>query len=45
MTVSPVPKIESEEWVWHVGLYAEASDILNDVYLGKEVSEERQLRL
>ncbi len=45
VTVNPVPKIESEEWVWHVGLDAEASGILNDVYLGKEVSEERQQRL
>ena len=45
VTVNPVPKIESEEWVWHVGLDAEASGILNDVYLGKDVSEERQRRL
>jgi len=43
--VNAVPKIESEEWFWHVGLDAEASAILNDVYLGKEVSEERQRRL
>ncbi|HMK15073.1 MAG TPA: DUF6352 family protein [Burkholderiales bacterium] len=45
VTVNPVPKIESEEWVWHVGLDAEASGILNDVYLGKDVAEERQRRL
>ncbi len=45
VTISPVLKIESEEWVWHVGLDAEASGILNDVYLGKDVSEERQQRL
>jgi len=43
--VNPVSKIESEEWFWHVGLDAEASGILNDVYLGKKVPEERQQRL
>jgi len=45
VTVNPVPKIESEDWVWHVGLDAEASGILNDLYLGKEVSEQRRQRL
>ena len=40
-----MPKIESGDWVWHVGLDAEASGILNDVYLGKDVPEERQQRL
>ncbi|HVS27624.1 MAG TPA: DUF6352 family protein [Burkholderiales bacterium] len=43
--ISPVPKIESEEWVWHVGLDAEASAILNDIYQGEEVAEERRQRL
>ncbi|HYA19774.1 MAG TPA: DUF6352 family protein [Burkholderiales bacterium] len=43
--IIPVPKIESEEWYWHVGLDAEASGILNDVYLGKEVPDDRQQRL
>ena len=43
--ISPVPKIESDEWVWHVGLDAEASATLNDIFLGKEVPEERQQRL
>lgn len=45
VTISPVPKIESEEWVWHVGLDAEASSILNDLYLGKDVPEDHQQRL
>lgn len=45
VTLNPVPQIESEEWVWHVGLDAEASGILNDLYLGKEVSGERRQRL
>ncbi len=43
--ISPVPKIESEEWIWHVGLDAEASVILNDIYQGREVTEERRRRL
>ncbi|MGH8752228.1 MAG: DUF6352 family protein [Burkholderiales bacterium] len=43
--INPVPKIESEEWIWHVGLDAEASAILNAIYQGEDVAEERQRRL
>lgn len=37
--------IEDEHWVWHVGLDAQASGVLNDLYTGQDVSEERMERL
>ena len=37
--------IVDDHWVWHVGLDAQASSVLNDLYKGDEVSEERRLRL
>jgi hypothetical protein len=33
--------IDDDQWVWHVGLDAQASAVLNDLYQGHEVSEER----
>ena len=38
-------EIVDEHWVWHVGLDAQASGILNDLYNGAEVQEERMRRL
>jgi hypothetical protein len=34
VTVKPVREIPDEEWVWHVGLDAEASALLNAIYNG-----------
>lgn len=45
VTVSPVKEIPDEEWVWHVGLDAEATAMLNEIYNGGEVSEERMQRV
>jgi hypothetical protein len=39
--IEPVQKISDERWVWHVGLDAEASPILNDLYNGMTVDEAR----
>ena len=33
--------INDDDWVWHVGLDAQASAVLNDLYQGLDVSEER----
>jgi hypothetical protein len=30
-----------DDWVWHVGLDAQASSVLNDLYQGHDVSDER----
>jgi hypothetical protein len=38
-------KIEDPQWLWHVGLDAQASAILNDLYTGKDVEEDRLARL
>jgi hypothetical protein len=38
-------EIVDEHWVWHVGLDAQASGILNDLYTGAEVDEDRMRRL
>jgi len=44
-TVSPVREIADEDWLWHVGLDAEATVLLNEVYSGAEVEEERMKRI
>jgi hypothetical protein len=33
--------ITDEDWVWHVGLDAQSSAVLNDLYQGLDVSEQR----
>jgi hypothetical protein len=38
-------EIVDEHWVWHVGLDAQASAILNDLYTGAEVDDDRKQRL
>jgi Family of unknown function (DUF6352) len=38
-------EINDDHWVWHVGLDAQASGVLNDLYQGKEVDAERMERL
>ena len=43
--IQPVEKITDEKWVWHIGLDAEASGLLNDMYNGIDVSEDRSQRL
>ncbi len=43
--IQPVQQIRDERWVWHIGLDVEASAILNDLYRGIEVDEERLKRL
>ena len=38
-------EIDDDHWVWHIGLDAQASSILNDLYQGIEVEPERMERL
>lgn len=45
VAIQPVQEISDERWVWHVGLDAEGSALLNDFYNDKEVSEDRHARL
>lgn len=43
--VTPIREIPDEEWVWHVGLDAEATAMLNEIYEGAEIDEERMRRV
>jgi hypothetical protein len=45
VAIQPVQRVQDERWAWHVGLDAEASALLNALYEGDEVSEERLARL
>ncbi len=38
-------EISEDNWVWHVGLDAQASSVLNDLFTGAEVDEDRMRRL
>ena len=45
VSIQTEKQIDDDHWVWHVGLDAQASGILNDLYLGHPVDEDRQKRL
>jgi hypothetical protein len=41
VSVQPMQKIEDDKWSWHLGLDSDSTSILNDLYEGIDVSEER----
>jgi hypothetical protein len=41
VTIRPQSEIDDRRWVWHVGLDAEASALLNDLYNRAEVDDDR----
>ena len=43
--MEPLQKIDDAQWRWHLGLDAEASKLLDDLYQGQEVEPERLARL
>jgi hypothetical protein len=43
--IQPVRRIDDERWIWHIGLDAEASAFLNDLYRGEVIDEARHARL
>ena len=43
--IVPERRIDDDKWVWHVGLDAEASGVLNDLYNRVDVDDERMRRL
>jgi len=45
VTIRPQSEIDDRRWVWHVGLDAEASALLNDLYEDRPVEDERRARL
>ena len=45
VSIRPEREIDDEHWMWHVGLDAEASAILNDLYNRQSVDDARMGRL
>jgi hypothetical protein len=45
VSIQPVQQIKDERWVWHTGLDADSSAIMNDLYAGKDVEEDRLKRI
>jgi hypothetical protein len=45
VTIVPVQSISDERWAWHIGLDGEATTILNDLYDGRMVEEDRLRRI
>ncbi len=43
--IQPTPSITDERWSWHIGLDAEASKLLDALYQGQSVGEDRMSRL
>jgi hypothetical protein len=43
--IEPVPRIDDAQWRWHVGLDAESTALLNDLYEDRPVEDERRRRL
>lgn len=43
--ITPVPRIDDTRWRWHVGLDVEATALLDDLYAGAGVEDERLSRL
>jgi Family of unknown function (DUF6352) len=45
VAIAPQREIDDKRWVWHVGLDAEASALLNDLYNEADVDDARMARL
>ncbi len=43
--ITPVQKVDDPAWRWHVGLDATATALLNDLYQGKVLDDQRQQQL
>jgi hypothetical protein len=41
VTIAVEKEIDDDQWVWHVGLDAQASGVLNDLYQGHDVAPDR----
>lgn len=43
--IQPTQRITDERWIWHIGLDTESTDLLNDLYNGRTIDDERNERL
>lgn len=41
VSIKHISKVDDPAWRWHIGLEATSTGVLNDLYLGKNVPEER----
>ena len=41
LEIKPMVKIEDKNWSWHIGLDSESTEILNALYNGSTLSEEK----
>jgi hypothetical protein len=44
-TAKPIRRIDEEHWAWHVGLDAESTAILNELWNGSQVEQGRMQRI
>lgn len=45
VAVKPIRKIEEERWAWHIGLDAESTAIMNELWAGGQVDQGRMRRI
>ena len=45
VAIAPLQRIDDEAWRWHLGLDVESTAVLNDLYEGRPVDDERMQRL
>jgi hypothetical protein len=45
VAIAPLASVEDERWRWHVGLDTESTAILNALYTGEALDEDRRARL
>jgi hypothetical protein len=45
VSIQPLQTVRDERWRWHLGLDAEATAILNELYAGRELPDERRDRV
>jgi hypothetical protein len=45
VSIKPIRKIEEPRWAWHIGLDAESSAMLNELWAGSELEQGRMRRL
>ena len=45
VAVKPIRKIDEAQWAWHIGLDAESTAILNDLWTGNQVEQGRMRRI
>jgi hypothetical protein len=45
VTVKPIRRIDEPRWAWHIGLDAESTAILNELWAGSEVEQGRMRRI